>query len=82
MTLPCDRIARACFSASWVAVAALAVGVVVVAGGTEVALSPYDIGLAPGQDTRGAALEISASRCCVRISRVCRVSSVLAGTQC
>lgn len=51
MTLPCDRIARARFRASWVAVAALAVGVVVVAGGTEVALTPYDIGLAPTQDT-------------------------------
>lgn len=51
MTLPCDRIACARFRASWVAVAALAVGVVVVAGGTEVALTPYDIGLAPAQDT-------------------------------
>lgn len=46
VTLPRDRVAHARLGASLVAVAPPAVGVVEVAGGTEVTLSPDDIGLA------------------------------------
>lgn len=52
MTLPCDRVTHACLSASLVAVTPLAVGVVVITRGTEVTLSPDDIGLAPGWETQ------------------------------
>lgn len=55
MTLPRDWVAHAGFGASQVAVAAPAVGVVVVARGTEVTLSPDDIGLAPEWDGRATA---------------------------
>lgn len=48
VTLPRDRVTHAGFGASLVAVAPPAVGVVVVARGTEVTLSPDDVGLAPG----------------------------------
>lgn len=82
MTLPCDRVAYACFGASLVAVTLLAVGVVVEARGTEVTLSPYDIGLAPGWDARAAALETSVLCCCAGRSQAFRASPTLAGTQC
>lgn len=48
VTLPRDRVTHAGFGASLVAVAPPAVRVVVVARGTEVTLSPDDVGLAPG----------------------------------
>jgi len=81
VTLPRDRVAHARLGASLVAVTPPAAGVVVVAGGTEVTLPPDDIGLAPGWDARAAALETSASCCCVGSGRAFRASPTLALTQ-
>lgn len=79
MTLPCDRVAHACFGASLVAVTPPAVGVVVEARGAEVTLPPYDIGLAPGWDTS------IRNPCFVLLCREqpgFQGSPMLAGTQC
>lgn len=76
VALPRDRVAHARFGARLVAVTPPAVGVVVVARGTEVTLSSHDIGLAPGWDARAAASETSALRCCAGSSRAFRASRV------